>query len=145
MRRPRATSTPTHVNEEGLKERNERPHADSEPNLTNVIHVIEKEATQQQVTEIQEILGSYIKLAVDIERGVLAGGGALHADCEAQLLEAGSQSENVWGADWIPDTEEVRFEALINIRPRLSNPSMTIQSEDIRRRVEVIARSLLEI
>ena len=91
-----------------------------------MIHIIEREATQQQVTEMLESLGSYIKLAVDIERGVLAGGGVLHADCEARLLETGSRSENVWGADWIPDTAEVRFEALINIRPRLNNPSMTI-------------------
>jgi len=27
----------------------------------------------------------------------------------------------VWGADWYPDTGEVGFEALINIRPRQQN------------------------
>ena len=40
---------------------------------------------------MMETLGSYIKLAVDIERAVLVGGGELHADCEAVLLERGSE------------------------------------------------------
>ena len=76
--------------------------------------------------------------------GVLAGGGALHADCEAVLIEDDSQQQNIWGADWIPETQEVRFEALINIRPRQNNRSMTIQDAAIRQRVEEIVRSILE-
>lgn len=38
-----------------------------------------------------QTLGTYVKLAVDIRRGILAGGGTLHADCEAVLLEDDSQ------------------------------------------------------
>lgn len=109
-----------------------------------MIHIIERNATEQQISEMRESLGSYIKLAVDIERGILAGGGDLHADCEAQLLASGSRQENIWGADWIPETREVRFEALINIRSRQKNPSMTILDEGVRRRVEAIVRRLLE-
>jgi len=52
----------------------------------------------------------------DIEQGIAAGGGALHADCEALLLEAGSQQTDVWGADWIPASQEVRYEATIRAR-----------------------------
>lgn len=63
-----------------------------------------------------------MKLAVDLERGILAGGGALHADCEAALLEDGSRQEDVWGADWIPGAQQVTFESLINIRPRRTIP-----------------------
>ncbi|MCX5962535.1 MAG: DUF5674 family protein [Cyanobacteria bacterium] len=33
-----------------------------------------------------EALGIYVKLVVDIERKILAGGGELHADCERVLL-----------------------------------------------------------
>lgn len=57
--------------------------------------------------EMLQALGSYIKLAVDVRRRMLAGGGTLHADCEAVLLEDGSQQMDVWGADWIPKTQEV--------------------------------------
>jgi len=46
-----------------------------------------------------EAQGSYIKLAVDIARGVVVGGGEYHADCEEILLERGSRQEDIWGAD----------------------------------------------
>jgi hypothetical protein len=83
-------------------------------------------------------------VAVDTQRGCLAGGGELHADCEAVLLHDGSRQEHIWGADWIPSSQEVRFEALINIRPNQRNPSMTILDATIRSRVEAIVRGLLE-
>lgn len=88
-------------------------------------------------------LGNYIKLAVDIRRGVLAGGGTLHADCETALLEDGSQQADVWGADWDPTAQQVTFESLINIRPRQSNPSLEILDPTIRDRVAEITRHLL--
>jgi hypothetical protein len=42
---------------------------------------------------------------VDIKREILAGGGILYADCEAILLKDGSKQEDIWGADWIPETK----------------------------------------
>jgi hypothetical protein len=90
-----------------------------------------------------EALGTYIKLAVDIQRGVLAGGGVMHADCEAILLEEGSQQEDIWGADWTPASQQTTFEALINIRPRQNNRSMDILDAAIRQRVDHIAQQLL--
>ncbi len=87
-----------------------------------------------------ESLNSYIKLAVDIKRGLVAGGGMLHADCEAVLLDDGSNQEDVWGADWLPDSKEVRFEALINIRPRQNNRSMIIEDKKTRNKVEKVVK-----
>ena len=55
--------------------------------------------------EMLETLRVYVKLAIDIRRGVLAGGGTLHADCEAVLLEDSSRQEDIWGADWNPHTK----------------------------------------
>jgi len=106
--------------------------------------LIKKHATKEEIRQMLAALNSYIKLAVDIKREVLAGGGILHADCEALLLENGSKQEDVWGADWVPDTKQISFEALINIRPRQNNPSMKIHDVVIREKVEKIARSLLE-
>jgi len=59
------------------------------------ILLLRSKATKQQVNEMLETLGNYIKLAVDIKKGILAGGGILHADCEAVLLDEGSQQEIV--------------------------------------------------
>jgi hypothetical protein len=109
-----------------------------------LIHVLREKATARQIQEMLESLTVYIKVAVDIRQGILAGGGILHADCEALLLEAECRQEDIWGADWIPDEREVRFEALINIRPRQGNRRMEIQDPAIRAKVEKIVRDLLE-
>jgi hypothetical protein len=90
-----------------------------------------------------EALGVLVKLAVDIRRGILAGGGALHADCEEVLLADGSQQEDMWGADWVPATQEIRYEALMNIRPRQNNPSMKILDPAVRARIAEIVPVLL--
>ena len=89
-------------------------------------------------------LETYIKVAGDIEKNILAGGGVMHADCEAVLLEHGSQQKSVWGADYDPCNKTVTFEALINIRPRDGNKKMQIEDPGIRLKVEKIVRSLLE-
>ena len=81
--------------------------AQQENQLFNMIHVIRSQATPEQMRQMLEALGIYIKLAVDVERGILAGGGELHADCELIVLENGSKQANVWGADWYPLTQTV--------------------------------------
>ena len=105
-----------------------------------MIHLISTHATPQQIQEMLQTLDTYIKLAVDVRRRIVAGGGALHADCEAALLEDGSQQADVWGADWIPASQEVRFESLINIRPKQGNRSMTITDKALQATVESIVR-----
>ena len=109
-----------------------------------VIHIVRRLATPVMMSEMLQSLDSYVKLAVDVRREVLAGGGELHADCEQVLLKDGSRQEDIWGADWLPFSQEVQFEALINIRPRQDNPNMTILDPAICARVEAIARQLLE-
>ncbi len=108
-----------------------------------MIHLLRAPATKQQVNEMLEALEVYIKLAVDIQRGILAGGGVLHADCEALLIQDGCQQEDIWGADWIPSTQQIRYEALINIRPRQNNPAMEILNPAIRDSVAQIVQRLL--
>jgi len=108
-----------------------------------MIQIIREYATQEQLQEMMEMLESYVKLAMDVERGILAGGGAMHADCEAVLLEDGSQQESIWGADQNPESQEVTFESLINIRPRQNNRSLELQDPELRARVEHVTRKLL--
>lgn len=108
-----------------------------------MIYIIRERATKQQLQEMLEMLETYVKLAVDVEREILAGGGAMHADCEAVLLEDGSQQEFIWGADWNPESQEVTFESLINIRPRQNNRSLELQDPNLRAEVEKVARNLL--
>lgn len=108
-----------------------------------MILIIKGRATYTQMRQMLEALGIYIKLAVDIERGILAGGGELHSDCEQFLLAEGSQQANIWGADWYPFNQTVGYESLINIRPSANNRSMEIQSPELRVQINQTAQSLL--
>ena len=107
--------------------------------------IVRTPATPSQVTEMCAEFGNFIKLAVDLEREILAGGGELHADCEQALLQDGSRQQDVWGGDWLPDIQEVGFESLINIRPRQDNRSLELQSPELRQQFEAIVRRLLEV
>jgi hypothetical protein len=108
-----------------------------------MIFILTERATPDQVAEMLKPLGTYIKLAIDVERELVAGGGDLHYDCEQVLLEQGSRQTDVWGADWDPGGE-VRFESLINIRPRQGNPGIELQSPELRARIEQIVRRVFE-
>ena len=113
-------------------------------NVKPIVHLITEKATPQQVREMATFYTAHIKVAVDIERGVLAGGGEWHADCEAVLRARGSKQENIWGAGYKPSSREVDFYSLINIRPRQNNPDQDILSAEIRQKVEKIIRERLE-
>ena len=109
------------------------------------IHIIRQRVAEKESQEMLEELETYIKLAIDVERGILAGGGEYHADCEEALLEDGSQQEDIWGVDWYPESKKVEFIALINIRPRQGNRGMEIEDSNLRAKVEAIVRRLLDM
>jgi hypothetical protein len=98
------------------------------------IHIIRERATPEQISEMLEALGIYIKLAVDIEQRVIAGGGEMHYDCEQALLAEGSSQSNIWGADWTPLRQRIAYESIINLRSQ-SNRSMEILDPQIRAQV----------
>jgi hypothetical protein len=108
-----------------------------------MIHLLYHKALPEQIVEMLEVYSGMIKIAVDIRRNILAGGGEMHADCEKVLLDNGSEQDDIWGANWYPNEQRVEFEALINIRPKLSNRGMVIQSEEIRKSVSEVTFALL--
>jgi hypothetical protein len=87
-----------------------------------------------------------VKLVVDVERGVVALGGELHADAEAILLEEGSRQEDLWGANYYPgmgEEECLEYTSLINIRPSQGNRSMLVEDQTVRERIREVAFRLL--
>ena len=110
-----------------------------------MMHVIAAgQATPEQLQDMLEAMQIYIKVAVDIKRRVLAGGGAMHVDCESALLEQGSEENDIWGADWHPETRTIQFEALMNLRPKQGNHSLSIADPRVRGTVETVIRERLE-
>ncbi len=52
-----------------------------------MIEIIRVRATPEQIEQMLQELKFYIKVAVDIEHRILAGGGEMHFYCEQALLE----------------------------------------------------------
>lgn len=103
----------------------------------------DKKATKKELGEMSYELGKYIKVVVDIEKGILAGGGSMHYDEERLLLEYGCEQKNLWGGGIDFTTNEVDYNSMINVRPNQENPSRDILSEEIRAKFKKIVEDLL--
>lgn len=111
------------------------------------VEIIKKKASKELIKSLAEAtFGGMIKLAVDIEREILAAGGEFHADGEHLLLKDGSKQENIWGANYYPfekPQQRIQFSALINVRPQLGNRTMNIEDDEVRQKVKTIIEKLL--
>jgi hypothetical protein len=107
-----------------------------------IIHILYEPATPEQIAEMLEAHQFYVKTVVDIRYGILAGGGEMHSDCEAFLLDIGSHQEDLWGASWNSISQEIFYESMVNLRPR-QNRSMQILDSAIRRQVKQVIDRLL--
>lgn len=110
-----------------------------------MIHIIRERATKEQMQETLQVYAAehYIKLAVDVELEIAAGGAEMHYECEEVLLEAGSKQQNIWGAGWLWQTKEIRFDSYINIRPP-QNRNIEIQDPILREKVSKIVLRLFD-
>lgn len=108
-----------------------------------MILIIRTRATREQLEEMLKIWGVFIKIVVDVEREILAGGSEKHYQCEEQLLLDGSRQRDLWGADWNPYTQTMYFESIINIRPSQNNRTMIIQSPELKEKITQITTRLL--
>lgn len=90
--------------------------------------------------------GDMVKYVVDLQRGMAAVGGELHADAEQLLLEAGSSQTDLWGANYYPGRGRdgcIEFTALINIRPAHGNRSMELMDPALRDRLRELTFALI--
>ena len=112
----------------------------------NIIIIKIPIAVQELAEMAKDQFGDWIKVVVDVEKGIMALGGDLHADEEAVLLENGCNQKNLWGSNiWFEKNgdERLQFDSMINIRPAQGNRGRTIESQDIREKVEKIINSLI--
>jgi hypothetical protein len=112
------------------------------------IVIMEDEPVARDVlrTLVDRFFEDMVKYVVDLERGVAAVGGELHADAEALLIEEGSRQEDLWGANYRPGLgpdDCIEFTSLINIRPSQGNRSMVIEDERVRDRVRELTFRLI--
>src|SRR3989344_9552083 len=115
--------------------------------MTDIIIVTKKISKKELEKLAKERFGDLVKAVVDIKRGIMALGGELHADEEAELLKNGSQQQNLWGINLYPDESKekwIEFDSIINIRPSQNNRSRDIESQEIREKIKNIIKNLTE-
>jgi hypothetical protein len=116
------------------------------PDVPGVVFVDRPIDSDVLRTLVERHFEDMVKFVVDVERGVAAVGGELHADEEALLLERGSKQEHLWGANYYPGRgpeDCIEFTSLINIRPAFGNRSMAVQNEALRARIREITFALI--
>lgn len=108
-----------------------------------MIIILTKKATEAQIKKMCYEFGNYIKVVVDIEKKILAGGAAMHYDEEQTLLEYGCKQENLWGGGWDFATNTIDYNSMINIRPNQDNSNRDILSQEHRAKFKSIVEELL--
>jgi len=105
--------------------------------------------TEIKLEELREQLcsfGDFAKAVVDVERGIMAVGGELHADEERILLEDGSKQENLWGINIYPGAEnkyDVEFDSMINLRTWQNNKTRGVNDQEIQKKIIKIVDKLV--
>ncbi|OGL01182.1 MAG: hypothetical protein A3E31_11045 [Candidatus Rokubacteria bacterium RIFCSPHIGHO2_12_FULL_73_22] len=108
--------------------------------------VLEARLARAELARLAGLFGDMVKYVVDVERGVLAIGGELHADAEQVLLERGSRPADLWGANYYPGRGRedcIEYTSLINIRPARGNPGMEVADAAVRERIRALTRALV--
>lgn len=109
------------------------------------IAIISTQITREEL-KTHLLDGILVKAVVDLEKGIMAVGGGLHADEEQVLLESGSMQEHLWGINLYLDQEGdswIEFDSMINIRPSQGNRSRKIENEATQERVRLVVASLV--
>ena len=108
--------------------------------------VLERRIERADLVRLLRLFGDMIKYVVDVERGVVAIGGELHADAEQVLLERGSRQADLWGANYYPGRGRegcIEFTSLINISPARGNRGMEVEDQAVRERISALTFTLV--
>lgn len=108
-----------------------------------MVLIVNKKATTKQLDKIAKHFSGYIKIVLDIEKEILAGGADRHCEEEKALLETGSKQENLWGGGYDATTKEIDYNSIINLRPNQGNPSRDILAEETRKKFDNIVKKTL--
>jgi hypothetical protein len=112
------------------------------------IEVVHTAISRSKLREIAAgQFGDFVKAVVDVERGLMAIGGDLHADEEATLIDGGSVPRNIWGINLYPDLPNdqwIEFDSMINVRPSAGNRSRDVESPAIRDKILAIVERLVQ-
>lgn len=91
--------------------------------------------------------GGFVKAVVDIKKEIMVVDVSMHADAEKELLDLGSDQDDLWGINFYPDLtgdDFVEFDSMINVRPRLNNFSRAIEDFHLQQKIITVVNKLVK-
>lgn len=95
----------------------------------------------------ESFAGGLVKAVIDVKKEIMVVDASMHADEEKELLDRGSNQDNLWGINLYPDLSDedfIEFDSMINVRPRLNNFSRGIEDKNLRKKITSIVSKLVK-
>ncbi len=110
--------------------------------------LVDKTITKEDLKRLSErFAGGLVKAVVDIKKEIMVIDAPMHADEEKELLESGSNQDDLWGINLYPDLSAedfIEFDSMINVRPRLNNFTRSIDNKDLQKKIVSIVLKLVK-
>ncbi len=112
------------------------------------IKIVKNSISRKDLSDIaKKQFGDLVKAVVDVDQGIMAIGGEMHADEEVMLMEQeGSKREHIWGINLYPEKsgeELIEFDSIINIKPSYGNRSRDVGNPKTRKEIKMIVNKLI--
>lgn len=112
------------------------------------VKIIKNSISKKEIIDIaKKQFGDLVKAVVDVEQGIIAIGGEMHADEEVALMEQeNSKREYTWGINLYPEKkgeELIEFDSIINIKPFCNNRSRDVENPETREKIKIIINKLV--
>ncbi len=109
--------------------------------------LVDNSISKKKLKEMsQGFAGGLVKAVVDVHKEIMIVDAPMHADEEKELLELGSNQDDLWGINLYPDfTNEdfIEFDSMINVRPRLNNFSRGIDDKNLQEKIKKVVSKLV--
>ena len=120
----------------------------SEAASTPAMQIVRRPITVSSLRTMAEgMFGNLVKAVVDIDQGIMAVDGEMHADEEALLIGEGSRQGSLWGINLFPaqfgTPRFIEFDSVINIRPRQRNRTRSVDDAATRASITTIVERLV--
>ena len=112
------------------------------------IRIIKNPIRREELAFVaKQQFGDLVKAVVDIEQGIMAIAGELHADEETILIEKeGSKREYAWGINFYPEIDGkdwIEFDSMINLKPTFENCSCGVDDTEKQEKIREIVKKLI--
>lgn len=110
--------------------------------------LVDKSISKKQLKEMSKsFAGGLVKAVVDIKNEIMVVDAPMHADEEKELLDMGSNQDDLWGINLYPDIsgdDFIEFDSMINVRPRLNNFSRGVEDKNLQNKIIAIVSKLVK-